>query len=57
MNFRKQETNIPLTCIFIYKVQAKLVQCTLQITWGKKKTKEKKCVTYFVHVYTLKKTY
>ena len=26
INFRKQETNIPLTYIFIYKVQTKLVQ-------------------------------
>ena len=55
IQFRKQETNIPLTCIFIYTVQTKLVQCIptpLPITWGggggggrkekkKKKTKEK----------------
>ena len=27
INFRQQETNIPLTCIFIYTVQTKLVQC------------------------------
>ena len=26
INFRQQETNIPLTCIFIYTVQTKLVQ-------------------------------
>ena len=55
INFRKQETNIPLTCIFIYTVQTKLVQCippSSKLSWGKKKQKnpkEKKCVIYFVH--------
>ena len=70
INFRKQETNIPLTSIFIYTVQTKSVQCIppppphppqlLQITLGgkkKEKTKEKKCVIYFVHVCTSKKTF
>ena len=62
INFTKQETNIPPTCIFIYKVKTKLVQCIstplLQITLGKeKKKKEKKCVICFVHVCTSKKTF
>ena len=47
INFRKQETNIPLTCIFIYTVQTKLVQCTPPpLTGGggggEKKRKEEK---------------
>ena len=58
INFRKQETNIPLTCIFIYAVQTKLVQCIppssklLGGGGGGGVTKEKKCVIYFVHVCT-----
>ena len=62
VNFRKQDTNIPLTCIFIYTVQTKLVQyipppppnCFGEEEKRKKKTKEKKCVIYFVHVCTPK---
>ena len=52
INFRKQETNIPLTCIFIYTVQTKLVQCTpplppSKLHWWEKMTKEKKKCNLF----------
>ena len=50
--------------IYIYTIQTKLVQCTPSPSpnyFGgknrKKETKEKKCVIYFVHVYTSKKTF
>ena len=35
------ESNIPLTCIFIYMVQTKLVQCIPQLLWGEKERKRR----------------
>ena len=48
INFRKQETNIPLTCVFIYKVQTKLVHPPLlQITLGEKREKTNEMCNLF----------
>ena len=51
INFRKQETNIPLTCIFIYTVQTKVQTKLAQYIppppnylggWGRAEEKKKK---------------